>query len=57
MCVKQYNLDDYANIEESLTYELSEEILKIIENLSVDVDELKHYCYQMIIMMIKEKSS
>lgn len=39
MCVKQYNLDDYANIEESLTYELSEEILQIIENLSIDVDE------------------
>ena len=39
MCVKQYNLDDYANIQETLTYELSEEILQIIENLSVEVDE------------------
>lgn len=39
MCIKQYNLDDYANIQESSTYELSEETLKIIEDLSVEVDE------------------
>lgn len=39
MCVKQYNLDDYANIQETLTYELSEETLKIIDDLSIEVDE------------------
>lgn len=39
MCIKQYNLDDYANIQKTLTYELSEEILNKIEKLSIEVDE------------------
>lgn len=39
MCVIQYNLDDYANIQETLSYELSEETLQIIENLSTEVDD------------------
>ena len=39
MCVKQYDLEEYANIQETLTYELSEETLTILENLSIEIDE------------------
>ena len=39
MCVKQYNLDDYVNIQETLSYKLPQEILTIIDNLSVEVDD------------------
>lgn len=39
MCVKQYNLDEYAAIQQNYKFEISEEIMIIIDKLSIEVDE------------------